>query len=185
VLQGGRVAGDTTDGCGLVTDLTGQHAIALSGMRILLLGAGGAASGVVEPLLAGQPALLHIANRTPGRAAELVERFSVLGPVTGGGYESVDGRFDLLINATSASLGQALPPLKSDWITPETLCYDMMYGIEPTPFMRWASENGAKRAVDGLGMLVGQAAESFAIWRGVRPDVGPVVSALRSIMIDG
>ncbi|WP_016855175.1 shikimate dehydrogenase [Halomonas smyrnensis] len=173
----GRTRGDTTDGAGLVGDLK-RRGVTLAGARILVLGAGGAVRGVLEPLLAEAPASLHIANRTAGKAAGLAADFADLGRVSGGGFESVEGPFDVVVNGTSASLGGDLPPLPNDLFAPGATAYDMMYGAEPTVFLRWAAERGAA-TIDGLGMLVGQAAESFSLWRGVRPDVAPLLEALR------
>lgn len=172
------VLGDNTDGIGLVRDITLNLGEPVRGRRVLLMGAGGAARGVLSPLLDEEPALLFIANRTPERAEALAARFAALGPVRGGGYEALGGqRFDLVINATSASLEDALPPLPESVFAPGALAYDMMYGRQ-TPFMAFAREHGA-RACDGLGMLVEQAAESFFLWRGVRPETAPVIALLR------
>jgi shikimate dehydrogenase len=170
------ILGDNTDGAGLVADLTRNLACALAGRRILLLGAGGAARGVIEPLLDQQPAALVIANRTVGRAQELAELFDR--GVRACGFDAVDTPFDLVINATAASLAGELPPLSPRVFTPDTLAYDMMYGRD-TPFLAFARSHGAATA-DGLGMLVEQAAEAFALWRGVRPDTAPVIASLRA-----
>lgn len=172
--------GDNTDGVGLVHDLRHNHQLVLQGRRILLMGAGGAARGVLAPLLEEQPDQLWIANRTESRARDLAGEFADLGPVEGCGYDALDGmRFDLLINATAASLHGELPPLPDGILAPGCACYDMMYGARPTPFMAWAEQQGATRVFDGLGMLVEQAAESFFLWRGVRPDTAPVTAILR------
>jgi len=177
----GRHFGDNTDGVGLVRDLRANHAVALQGRRVLLLGAGGAARGVIEPLLEEQPALLVIANRTAARAVELARRFCTLGRVEGCGLDAVAGQsFDVIINATAASLAGSVPAIDPGIITADSYCYDMMYGAEPTAFMRWATGHGAHRVDDGLGMLVEQAAESFYLWRKVRPDTAPVIAALRT-----
>ncbi len=179
--EAGRLNGDNTDGVGLVRDLKANHGLALAGIRILLIGAGGAARGVLGPLLAERPAELFIANRTVARAEALARDFAAEGPVQGGGFDTIPaGPFDLLINATAAGLGGEVPPVPPTAVGPGTFCYDMMYGDEPTAFVRWAREAGAGQAVDGLGMLVEQAAESFLIWRGVRPATAPVIAALRS-----
>ncbi len=135
--------------------------------------------GVLQPLLAEQPAALVIANRTAAKASALATDFQHLGPVSGGGYEALKGTFDLIINGTSASLQGDLPPLADDLLAPGGWCYDMMYGAEPTPFMRWASDHQADKVMDGLGMLVEQAAESFRIWRGVQPDTREVIAEMR------
>lgn len=173
----GATLGDNTDGVGLVADLK-RNSVRLEGARILLLGAGGAVRGVLEPLLAEAPAQLRLANRTAARAAALAADFSDLGSVSGGGFEAIEGRFDLVINGTSASLAGDLPPLPEALFAQGGVAYDMMYGAEPTVFLAWAEARGA-RPLDGLGMLVGQAAESFFLWRGRRPDVEPVLAALR------
>jgi shikimate dehydrogenase len=172
--------GDNTDGAGLVRDIEHRLGIALSGKRILLMGAGGAARGVVLPLLRQHPASLAIANRTVDKALALARRFGELGPVEGGGYARLAGRqFDIAINATSASLAGEVPALPADVFAPGSLAYDMVYGDEPTPFLVRAQAEGASRTADGLGMLVAQAAESFLLWRGAAPDVEPVIAMLR------
>ncbi|MBI3433291.1 MAG: shikimate dehydrogenase [Hydrogenophilales bacterium] len=170
------ILGDNTDGAGLVADLTHNLHCTIAGQRILLLGAGGAARGVIEPLLDQQPAALVIANRTVSRAQELAELFGR--GVRACGFDAVDTPFDLVINATAASLAGDLPPLSPRVFTPDTLAYDMMYGRN-TPFLDFARTHGARTA-DGLGMLVEQAAEAFYMWRGVRPDTAPVIASLRT-----
>lgn len=180
-LRGGQLAGDNTDGAGLLWDLQRLGA-PLAGARILVLGAGGAARGALGPLLAAAPAQLVIANRSEGKARELAELFvqsAGAAALSGCGYGAIPaGAFDLIINATSASLGGDLPPVPAACIATGSFAYDMMYAAEPTPFMRWAAGCGAAQA-DGLGMLVGQAAEAFVLWRGVRPAAEPVLTALR------
>lgn len=176
----GSLLGDNTDGAGLVRDLTVNASFDLHGKRILLLGAGGAVRGVLEPLLAQQPAALVIANRTLAKAEQLACEFADLGPVVACGFDWIDAPVDLIVNGTSASLAGELPPLSASLIRPHhTLCYDMMYAKQPTAFNRWAAEQGAARTLDGLGMLVEQAAEAFFLWRGVRPDSEPVLAELR------
>jgi shikimate dehydrogenase len=176
----GRHFGDNTDGAGLVQDLTNNHGITLKGRRMLLVGAGGAARGVIEPLLEEKPALLVIANRTPEKAVELARLFCDLGHTEGCGLEDIAGQpFDLIINATAASLSGDVPALPDSIVTGTSWCYDMMYGDRPTAFMTWAQQRGAAHCLDGLGMLVEQAAEAFYLWRKVRPDTGPVIRALR------
>jgi shikimate dehydrogenase len=168
------VAGDNTDGVGLVRDLAVNLGVNLFGKRILLLGAGGAARGVLRPLLEGRPGSLVIANRTAAKATGLAEQFGC----AGGGFDALrDQAFDLVVNATSASLAGDAPPLPESVFAPGALAYDMMYGRE-TPFMQAARAAGAHVA-DGLGMLVEQAAEAFFVWRGVRPETGPVIAMLR------
>lgn len=176
-FDGAEVLGDNTDGAGLVADLTRNLGFDLEGRRILLMGAGGAARGVIEALLAQGPALLFIANRTVERAVRLAEHFHDRGPVRGGGYADLAAPYDLVINATAASLAGELPPLPEDVFAPGGLAYDMMYGRD-TPFLQRARAAGARTA-DGLGMLVEQAAESFYLWRGVRPQTAPVIALLR------
>ncbi|MGE8350643.1 MAG: shikimate dehydrogenase [Pseudomonas protegens] len=176
----GTLLGDNTDGAGLVRDLTVNAGVSLKGKRILLLGAGGAVRGALEPLLAQRPASVVIANRTVEKAELLAELFADLGPVSASGFDWLEESVDLIINATSASLSGDLPPIASSLIEPgKTVCYDMMYAKESTPFCRWASEHGAALVLDGLGMLAEQAAEAFYLWRGVRPDSAPVLAELR------
>jgi shikimate dehydrogenase len=170
--------GDNTDGAGLVRDLTANLGLVLAGRRILLMGAGGAARGVIGPLLAEHPAALILANRTVEKGQKLAEMFG--GKFAAASYASLDGlRFDVVINATAASLKGELPPLPDSLFSPDAQAYDMMYGTE-TPFMAWARQHGAARIADGLGMLVEQAAESFYLWRGVRPVTAPVIRMLRA-----
>ncbi|HUT42576.1 MAG TPA: shikimate dehydrogenase [Gammaproteobacteria bacterium] len=177
----GKHHGDNTDGFGLVRDLRNNHGAELAGRRILLVGAGGAARGVIEPLLDEKPRLLVIANRTADKAVELARHFCTLGHVEGCGLDAIAGQaFDLVINATAASLAGAVPALPDDVVSHTSWCYDMMYGREPTAFMHWGQQRGAQHVMDGLGMLVEQAAESFYLWRKVRPDTAPVIAALRS-----
>jgi len=174
VFENGKVRGDSTDGVGLLRDLTDNLGRKISGARVLLLGAGGAAQGVIGALLAAQPQQLVIANRTADKARMLARRYGV----AGGGYDELKGaQFDLLINATSAGLAGQAPPLAAAAFAPASLGYDMVYGRE-TPFLAMARAAGAA-ACDGSGMLVEQAAESFLLWRGVRPDTAPVLAALR------
>ncbi|MEG0859483.1 MAG: shikimate dehydrogenase [Pseudomonas sp.] len=185
-LADGSLQGDNTDGAGLVRDLTVNAGVQLTGKRILLLGAGGAVRGVLEPLLAHNPASLVIANRTVEKAEQLAREFADLGPVAASGFSWLQEPVDLIINATSASLAGELPPISASLIEPgKTVCYDMMYGKEPTPFCRWASEYKAAKVLDGLGMLAEQAAEAFFIWRGVRPDTAPVLDELRRQLARG
>lgn len=177
--------GDTTDGIGLVRDLRDNLGLDLKGRRILLLGAGGAVRGVIEPLLAERPAALVIANRTVHKAIELAQAFHDLGPVSGCGLDALATTvkatpFDLIINGTAAGLTGDVPPLPASVIGADTWAYDMMYAAEPTAFVRWALGQGVRHACDGLGMLVEQAAESFWTWRGVRPGTAPVIAALRA-----
>jgi shikimate dehydrogenase len=183
------ILGDNTDGAGLVRDLSFNLHCPLVGRRILLLGAGGATRGVLLPLLTSLPASLTIANRTASKAIALAERFiphAGRARVDGCGFEELAGRrFDLVINATAASLADELPPLPPGLYAEGALAYDMMYGRGQTPFLRAALADGAARVADGLGMLVEQAAESFALWRGVRPDSAPVLAELRRLVEAG
>ncbi|MGD8712887.1 MAG: shikimate dehydrogenase [Thiohalophilus sp.] len=175
----GKLFGDNTDGIGLVNDLLNNQ-IVIRDKRILLMGAGGAARGVLAPLLKQHPEQLVIANRTAEKARDLAAAFGDLGPVEGCGYEALqDKKFDVVINATAASLQGELPPLPDTLLAENAACYDMMYGSEPTPFMVWAEQHDAGKVLDGLGMLVEQAAESFYVWRGVRPETRPVIEQLR------
>ena len=179
----GSIAGDTTDGIGLVRDMVANLGWQLQGRRIALLGAGGAVRGVLEPLLRERPKSVVIANRTAARAAELAALFADLGTVRGGGYELLEAlEVDLLINATSAGLQGEMPPLPDTLLTVRSCCYDMLYGPEPTLFMRWAAQNAAWAVADGLGMLVEQAAESFYRWRQVRPATQPVINQMRNML---
>ncbi|EIC29563.1 shikimate dehydrogenase [Methylomicrobium album] len=175
----GTILGDNTDGCGLVGDLLNNHRITLAGKRILILGAGGASRGILGPILEEAPAALVIANRTVEKAERLAEEFECLGSIAGCGFEALAGRqFDLILNATSASLSGELPPLPEHLLADKGNCYDLAYGNEPTAFVRWGIAQGAQKSLDGLGMLVEQAAEAFFIWRGVRPQTHPVIDLL-------
>ncbi|MGO1792474.1 MAG: shikimate dehydrogenase [Oceanisphaera sp.] len=179
LLPDGRWLGDNTDGAGLVMDLK-RLGFELTGANILLLGAGGAARGAISPLLAEQPAKLVVANRTPARATELAQRFSHLGNIISEPLEALDSGFDIIINSTSASLQGETLSLSPQVCHAQTRVYDMMYAQQETPFMAWARELGLEHRFDGLGMLVGQAAESFYLWRGVRPDIMPVLVTLHA-----
>lgn len=177
----GRLCGDNTDGVGMVQDIVANNGGEIAGKRVLVLGAGGAVRGVLQPLLAQQPALLVIANRTASKAVELAELFAAEGEISGCGYDALPGQqFDLVINGTAASLQGEVPPLPDDLLAENAWCYDMMYAAEPTAFNRWAVAQGAEKAIDGLGMLVEQAAESFRIWRGVKPATGAVIASIRN-----
>lgn len=178
----GSVLGDNTDGCGLVTDLLANHGISLSEKRILLLGAGGASRGVLLPLLEQTPACLIIANRTTDKAINLAAEFAHKGAISGCGFtDLIDCEpFDVILNATSASLSGQLPPLPDSLLVKQGICYDLAYGNEPTAFVRWGQAHHAAKSLDGLGMLVEQAAEAFFIWRGVRPETLPVIALLNA-----
>lgn len=178
--EDGTIYGDNTDGAGLVRDIVDNLGWSIQGRRLLILGAGGAVRGALEPLLRREPAIVVIANRTVDKAQQLAREFSDLGSLLGCGYDTLVGnQFDLVINGTSASLSAELPPLPSHLLSDNGCCYDMAYGAEPTPFMRWAASQAAWAVADGLGMLVEQAAEAFCLWRGVRPDTRPVIGQLR------
>jgi shikimate dehydrogenase len=181
--QDRALVADNTDGVGLVRDLTNNHGVTLKDTRVLVLGAGGAVRGVLGPLLAQQPAALTIANRTLAKAEALVELFAdeiADTRLDASGFEAVSGPFDVIINGTSASLQGDLPPVSGEIIGPDTVVYDMMYSLQTTTFNQWALDHGATRVFDGLGMLVEQAAESFYVWRGVRPDTAAVIDELRT-----
>ncbi len=176
------IIGDNTDGAGLVADIVNNAGVPLAGKRLLLLGAGGAARGAVLPLLEHRPAQLLIANRTVATAEALAAQFAALGGegvVSACGYEQIEGAFDVIINATSASLNAHLPPVSPAVFGPGALALDMMYGKEPTVFMQFAAAHGAL-ARDGLGMLVEQAAQAFALWRGVHPATGELLRQMRA-----
>ncbi len=182
-LSDNSILGDTTDGTGLLNDLTQNHQLSLKQKNILVLGAGGAVRGVLEPLLSADPRQLTIANRTIEKATQLTNDFSDLGNIFGCGFNDLgDEKFDLIINGTSASLSGELPPLPNNILNNSAACYDMMYGANDTAFMTWAKNQGAEKVFDGLGMLVEQAAESFFIWRGVRPQTQNVIALLRQTL---
>jgi shikimate dehydrogenase len=179
-MQDSGLLGDNTDGAGLVTDLSRNLGFAIENTRILILGAGGAARGVLGPLLGASPEYVEIANRNTARGVELAEEFSTLGEVHACGFDTITPKpFDLVLNATSASLQETVPPIPPAVITPATLCYDMAYGKGDTAFTQWAKTAGAGRAETGWGMLVEQAAESFLLWRGIKPDTVPVLAAVK------
>lgn len=179
--QDGSILGDNTDGIGLITDLIKNHSINLSGIKILILGAGGATRGILGPILEHSPQTLVIANRTIEKAIGLGNEFKNLGSITGCGFDVLFGQsYDLILNATSASLSNELPPLPEDLLAENGYCYDLAYGNESTPFVRWGQQHKASKSLDGLGMLVEQAAEAFYIWRGIRPETKPVIELLNS-----
>ncbi|WOX03946.1 shikimate dehydrogenase [Microbulbifer pacificus] len=177
--QDGSLLGDNTDGPGLVSDIRNHLGWSIKGKKLLVLGAGGATRGTLLPLLHEQPARLHIANRTASKALQLAQDFSAYGSLSASGLEDIPAGFDLIINASAAGLSGERPQIAATVVGAGCCAYDMVYGAEPTPFMRWASALGAETA-DGLGMLVGQAAEAFYLWRGVRPQVAPVLAMLRA-----
>jgi len=178
--HGEQLVGDNTDGAGLLADLTHNLGLAFEAPRILLLGAGGAARGALEPLMSLRPRLMVIANRNAERAEALAEEFAEFGPVSGCAFGRLEHHgFDLIVNATSASLRGEVPLIPIRVVESTTVCYDMAYGVGDTPFVAWARRLGAARAESGWGMLVEQAAEAFELWRGVRPDTRPVLEALK------
>jgi len=179
-FRDGEIHGENTDGIGLLRDLAINLGITLEGANILIMGAGGATRGIVGPLLEMQPSSLRIANRTLDKAQALADHFSRSGPVSACRFNvvPVTEKYDLIINATSAGLQGDAPPYPAAAISADTFCYDLSYGLKPTPFSIWARENGAENSVMGWGMLVEQAAESFHIWRGVRPDTAPVLKQM-------
>ena len=180
----GTISAETTDGAGFLLDLKNNNA-PLTGKRILLIGAGGAAKGVIKPLLDTKPELLSICNRTKEKANILVERFNTFGEInaiTADELENLSQPYDLIINSTSASLHNQLPPVPASIFKDCSFVYDMAYANEPTIFINWAKEQGAQTVIDGLGMLVGQAAESFEIWRQVKTDIPPILAAVRKTL---
>ena len=182
LLDDGRVLGDTTDGVGLVNDLTINMHLRLKHKKVLILGAGGAVKGVIQPLLEHGSEMVHVVNRTVQRAQDLADVFSEYGQISGGGYKELPalGAFDVVINATPANFSGELPPVSAEIFASDSLAYDMSYAAEPTLFETWSSQNGAARVSNGLGMLVEQAAESFCIWRNTRPPTGQVLKDLRA-----
>lgn len=178
--EDGCIEGENTDGIGLVRDMVANLGWAIRGLRILILGAGGAARGVLEPLLREKPRQLLVVNRTAQKAEQLAREFAEIGPVTGGAYSLVrDSAFDLIINASSAGLSGEAPSLPGSVLTERSCCYDMIYSAKPTAFMRWAAHHAAWAVADGLGMLVEQAAQSFYLWHHLRPETGPVIREVR------
>jgi|TARA_B110000858_G_scaffold106319_1_gene121612 shikimate dehydrogenase len=180
IQEDGTLYADNTDGVGLCRDLTDNHGIQLNNKRILLLGAGGAARGVIQPLLEQRPAELIIANRTISKAQNIVDHFTGFGDISATGFTAVAGDFDIIINATSASLQGQVPPIPATAVTHKTFCYDMMYSNEDTCFVQWAKQQHAFKSIDGLGMLVEQAAEAFRLWRGIKPETQSVIKLLRT-----
>ncbi|MDQ7089785.1 MAG: shikimate dehydrogenase [Methylococcales bacterium] len=175
----GSILGDNTDGCGLVSDLMTNHQITLKDKRILILGAGGASRGIISPIMQQMPAHLVIANRTVEKAIALAVEFQSLGDIKGVGFDAlVNSQFDLIINATSASLSNQLPPLADKLLAEHGDCYDLAYSNDPTAFVLWGIKNQAATSIDGRGMLVEQAAEAFYVWRGVRPNTPPAIALL-------
>jgi len=181
----GNICGDNTDGIGLVTDIRQNNGVDLSGQRLLILGAGGAVRGALAALVYEQVATITVVNRTLAKAEALVDEFESMAAVEALSYEALQdsanqGRsFDLIINGTSSSLQGEMPQLDGSLLADGCCCYDLMYAASDTPFLQWAKQQGAAPSIDGLGMLVEQAAEAFALWRGVRPNTAPVIAELR------
>ncbi|MGL4381337.1 MAG: shikimate dehydrogenase [Vibrio sp.] len=183
-LDDGEILGDNTDGAGLVQDLLARS-VSLCGARILLIGAGGAARGVLKSLLDQQPASITITNRTLAKAEQLAALFSLYGEVDAQPFAKLDQSYDVIINSTSASLSGELPAISPTIFSPHSVCYDMMYGQSLTVFNQWALQHGCTQVMDGLGMLVGQAAESFMLWRGLRPGTQQILRELRKNLAGG
>jgi shikimate dehydrogenase len=183
-FSSGRVHGDNTDGTGFIRDICGNHGLELASKRVLLLGAGGAARGIIQPILAEKPVFLVLANRTIERAEDLQEDLGSPSGLSVCRFDQLKELepFDIIINATSAGLKGKKPPFPTDLVNGHTFCYDLAYSLKPTPFVAWASAHGAGQAVQGWGMLVEQAADSFAIWRGERPDTKPILSKLTELI---
>lgn len=182
--EDGTIYGDNTDGAGLVLDIEDNGMRPFKNQRVLILGAGGAVQGILKPLLDKQPGLVHIANRTAQRAKVLGERFDTPVPINASGWDDIPAEpFDIIINGTSASLDGKLPPVTENVIGAHSLVYDMMYGAQPTVFLNWAQQHQPTcQRMDGLGMLVGQAAEAFYLWRGIYPKTKMVIEEVRRII---
>ena len=180
-MDNGEISGDNTDGAGLIRDLTYNHDTAIAQRKILILGAGGAARGALGPLLALEPENITIVNRTLEKAENLALDFSPVGQISTCSYDELGSeKFDLIINATAAGLSGQVPPIGKEVLDNNSICYDMMYNLDgPTAFVAWAKNHGVRSAIDGLGMLVEQAAESFYLWRDVRVSTARVISHLR------
>ncbi|MEW8291048.1 MAG: shikimate dehydrogenase [Candidatus Thiodiazotropha endolucinida] len=179
-LENNQLRGDNTDGIGLVRDLTVNQGFRLQGKRILMLGAGGAVRGVIRPLLEQHPKRIIIANRTASKAYSLANGVSTYGQVAGCGLDELAGtQFDLIINGTAAGLAGEVPSIPDSVLSKGGWCYDMLYSNQATAFQQWGYEHKAARSLDGLGMLVEQAAESFRLWRGILPETSPVIAMLR------
>jgi len=177
----GTVLGDNTDGIGLVTDLMVNNSVTIKQKRLLILGAGGASRGIILPLLEQEPMEIVIVNRTVAKAETLAQEFQHKGNISASSYADLAGQsFDLILNATSASLTGELPPLAEGLLAKQGSCYDLAYANEPTAFVRWAAGQGAVKNLDGIGMLIEQAAEAFFIWRDVRPETQSIIALLES-----
>lgn len=175
----GKLLGDNTDGVGFLRDLTKNLNVAVQDQKILILGAGGASRGILGPLLAQQPSKLTIVNRTVSKAEDLVAEFAEHGDLTACGYADLNAtEFNIIINATSASLANTCPPLPDSIVGENTLAYDLAYATQKTAFQEWAISRGVKVAVDGVGMLVEQAAEAFKLWRGIYPETKQIIQQI-------
>ena len=183
-LENGKILAENFDGVGLMRDVQANLGFSLKSKRVLILGAGGATRGMLQPLSQCEPSHVLVANRTPERAFRLQKELGHLGPIDACGWTDIAGTFDVVFNATAASLGGVLPPLAANLLTPDGLAYDLVYGKGRTAFLQWALDTApqSKRA-DGVGMLVEQAAEAFAWWRGVRPDTQPIIKAMSTIPV--
>ena len=180
LLEDGSLFGDNTDGTGLVRDLTVNNEVELTGKCILIAGAGGATRGILKPLLDQQPQNITVCNRTQEKAQSLVSEFNQFGNITWAEYaDTADQTFDLVINATSTSLSGTIPPILSDCLLKSTVLYDLVYSTEPTAFLRWGEKHGSTQLFDGSGMLAEQAAESFLLWEGVRPNTEAAIRFLK------
>ncbi len=181
--QDGSLYGDNTDGIGLVNDLTKNQSLSLKNKKILILGAGGAVKGILQPILIESPAQIVIANRTPDKALTLAKQYAEIDdtcPVIGVGFDEIPKQlFDIVINGTASSLTGNIPDIKAELVN-NAFCYDMMYGKEATTFMQWCMKHNASNVSDGLGMLIEQAAAAFYVWRNVQPDTRPVITRIRS-----
>lgn len=177
----GDILGDNTDGCGFMVDLTQNHSISVKNTRVLVLGAGGATRGILTPLLGHEPDYLLVANRTQQKAYDLAAEFKSSGDIKGCGFADLEHKqFDLIVNATSAGLYDEKIPLPENILADGGVCYDLAYANKPTAFVRWGLEHQARKSLDGLGMLVEQAAEAFFLWRNVRPNTQPVIQILNA-----
>ncbi|MGH1486660.1 MAG: shikimate dehydrogenase [Cellvibrionaceae bacterium] len=178
----GEIVGDNTDGIGLVNDIKNNLAWTIKDKKVLILGAGGAVRGILEPFINEQPKSITIANRTVSKASSLAADFSDIYGIEVSSFTDLNDHYDVIINGTSASLAGDLPPLPSTILTKDSCCYDMMYSKDPTPFLVWCQQQGCNQLSDGLGMLVCQGAESFFIWRQRKPEVAPVIKQIRNIL---
>ena len=180
LCEDGKLFGDNTDGAGLVRDLTVNNGVELTGKRILIAGAGGATRGILKPLLEQQPQNITVCNRTQEKAQSLASEFNAFGNIGWADYADTAGQtFDLVINATSTSLSGTMPPIRSGCLLNNTVLYDLVYSTEPTAFLLWGEKHGCTQLFDGSGMLAEQAAESFLLWEGVRPDTEAAISFLK------